>query len=98
MSSLLIMGHINIQLDDKKNIYTNKFVQLLESQGLVQHVVGPTHTGGHTLNVLIMHAEVKPTALLVEEPSLSSHAFITADLDVLIDNVRPVASVVEHRW
>ena len=91
------MSDINIQLDDKKNIHTNKFVQLFESQVLLQHVVGPTDTGGHIFDVLSTRAEVKPSALLVEEPSLSDHAFITADLDVLIDNGRPIVSVVERR-
>ena len=57
----------------------------------------PNPYWGHTLDVLITRAEVKPAAFLVGEPSLSDHAFITADLDVLIDNGRTVVSVVERR-
>ena len=76
---------------------TSIFVQLLKSQGLMQHAVDLTHIGGHTLDVLITRAELKPTPLLVEKLSMSDHVFITADFDVRVDNGRPVVSVVERR-
>ena len=63
----------------------------------MQHVIGPIDNLGHTLDVLITHTDDKPVALVIDEPSLSDHAFITADLDVLIDNCRPVVSVIERR-
>ena len=52
-SSIVILGDINIQLDMAESANTNTFLRLLANHDLVQHVSGPTHTGGHTLDVLI---------------------------------------------
>ena len=47
---LLITGDINIHVDDPDAI---KFLDLLDSLGLVQHVKTPTHRCGHTLDLMI---------------------------------------------
>jgi hypothetical protein len=40
-------------LDDTKDGDARKLIQSLEDHGLIQHVTGPTHKHGHTLDVLI---------------------------------------------
>lgn len=50
---LLILGDFNIHLDDSTNADTKIFIDLLESLGLEQHVKGPTHIHGHTLDLVI---------------------------------------------
>ena len=50
---LLITGDFNFHLDDSLNNDSHKFNELLETFGLLQHVKGPTHTSGHTLDLLI---------------------------------------------
>ena len=40
-------------MDVPTDAYTVKFMDLLESLGLEQHVRGPTHTHGHTLDLVI---------------------------------------------
>ena len=47
---LIIVGDFNIHVDcnDEGN-----FLDLLQSFGLTQHVTGPTHEDGHTLDLII---------------------------------------------
>ena len=57
-SSLGIIGDVNIHLDAATDPNTIRFNQALYSHGLVQHVVGPTHHRGHTLDILITRKDV----------------------------------------
>ena len=50
---LLITGDFNIHVDCTDNLDSIKFLDLLESTGLKQHVRGATHCSGHTLDLII---------------------------------------------
>jgi hypothetical protein len=50
---LLILGDFNIHVDVADNLDSIKFLDMLESVGLQQHVKHPTHVGGHTLDLII---------------------------------------------
>ena len=50
-SKLLIVGDIHV--DTKSNLVCQKFLSFLESYDLLQHVSGPTHISGHTLDLVI---------------------------------------------
>jgi hypothetical protein len=52
-SKLLIVGDFNIHVDTKSNLVCQKFLSFLESCDLLQHVSGPTHISGHTLDLVI---------------------------------------------
>lgn len=52
-SELLIMGDVNIHLDNPTKKYTQLFNESLSGCGLQQHIHEPTHVAGHTLDVLI---------------------------------------------
>lgn len=52
-SELIIVGDANFHLENYNEHNTRRFLQSLESHGLQQHVNGPTHHRGHTLDVLI---------------------------------------------
>jgi len=54
-SSLIVVGDNNIYLDEITDLKTIKFIEILFSHGLVQHVTGATHRAGHCLDVLITH-------------------------------------------
>ena len=55
--NLLIVGDFNYHVDNISNLDTVKFNKILESLSLVQHVNGPTHKKGHTLELIITRAE-----------------------------------------
>jgi hypothetical protein len=46
---LLIVGDFNIHVDISRDPNAIRFLDLLSSMGLDQHVDKPTHTSGHTL-------------------------------------------------
>jgi hypothetical protein len=48
---LLLLGDLNFHLDDPAD--SVKFKSLLDSYDLQQHVTGPTHRSGHTLDLVI---------------------------------------------
>ena len=50
---LLITGDINIHVDVPDDPDAIKFLDLLDSLGLAQHVKTPTHLCGHTLDLMI---------------------------------------------
>ena len=50
---LLITGDFNIHVDKPEDPAAAKFLSLLQSLGLVQHVTVPTHVAGHTLDLVI---------------------------------------------
>ena len=50
---LVILGDFNIHLDDSGDCDSIKLLDLIESFGLKQHVVEPTHILGHTLDLVI---------------------------------------------
>ena len=50
---LVITGDMNIHVDDPDNSDTVKFLDLIESMSLNQHVTTPTHRSGHKLDLII---------------------------------------------
>uniref|UniRef100_A0AAR2KBY1 Reverse transcriptase domain-containing protein n=1 Tax=Pygocentrus nattereri TaxID=42514 RepID=A0AAR2KBY1_PYGNA len=50
---VLITGDFNIHMDIPTNPVTSEFMRMLNSFGLTQHVSGPTHRHGHTLDLII---------------------------------------------
>ena len=50
---VIVCGDFNIHVDDKRDIYTVRLTELLQSFGCVQHVMEPTHNVGHTLDLVI---------------------------------------------
>jgi hypothetical protein len=56
---LLINGDFNFHMDVSTDTNANTFKDQLESAGLKQHVDGPTHRSGHTLDLIIDRQEDK---------------------------------------
>ncbi len=53
----IIVGDFNIHLDKKKrSSVPEEFSSLIASFGWIQHAEGPTHTDGHTLDLVISRA------------------------------------------
>ena len=43
----------NLHVDNPENTYANEFLTLIDTFSLTQHVQGPTHSHGHTLDLVI---------------------------------------------
>ena len=76
-SNLLIVGDFNYHVHNISNLDTVKFNKFLESFSLVQHVNGPTHKKGHTLDLIITRAvDELVTSVEIRDPMLSDHSAV----------------------
>lgn len=64
---LIITGDLNFHLDDVNDRESRRFINILNSHGLFQHVVGATHKKGHTLDVVIT---MESSSILLATPSV----------------------------
>ena len=79
---LLIVGDIqNIHVNDASDADARNFLDLLESLGLLQHVGGPIHIHGHTLDLVVTRLAEN---IILDTPKanryLSDHAAILRKL------------------
>ena len=56
-SKLVIVGDFNIHWDDQANADTKKFVDIMKSHDLLQHVCDSTHTYGHILDCVLSRSD-----------------------------------------
>ena len=80
---VLITGDINIHLDDPLDVNAIKFNGILDSFGLTQSVVGPTHSLGRTLNVVITRNDLPRPIINVGLPGeISDHSLLVFQLQL----------------
>ena len=79
----MIVGDFNIHVDDLTDIQAGKLHDIVASHSLNQHVTSPTHTQGHTLDLVITHDNQTISVHPVDPPLLSDHSFVVADCDCL---------------
>ena len=79
---LLIAGDFNFHLDDTTNCDTIKFMDILDSANLSQHVLGSTHRKGHTLDLIItQHNSNLVTDVRILNDVFSDHQVVTCKLN-----------------
>ena len=79
---LLIMGDLNLHLDQNQHPDSHKFLGLLESYGLQQLVKEPTHRSNHILDVIITRTDDCPVhELAVTDSLISDHKSILLSLN-----------------
>ena len=62
---IVIVGDINLHLDDPSAPTTASFNDILGGADFPQHVTGATHRAGHTLDVLITQSDAIVTVTVV---------------------------------
>ncbi|XP_072177812.1 uncharacterized protein [Diadema setosum] len=67
---LLVVGDFNVHIDVLRNRETRQFLSSVKAAGLQQHVTGPTHNMGHTLDLIMSRKE----SCLVSKCSVSDKA------------------------
>ena len=79
---LLIAGDFNFHLDDTTNCDTIKFMDILDSANLSQHLLGSTHRKGHTLDLIItQHNSNLVTDVRILNDVFSDHQVVTCKLN-----------------
>ena len=74
--NLILMGDLNIHMDDKADPGTVTFTDLWDSLGLVNHTQFPTHVSGHTLDLIITQEDSNDILTVARGHMLSDHHFI----------------------
>ena len=79
-SELIVVGYVNIHLDNQTLHHTVEFIQSLESHGLLQHIEVPTY--GHTLDVIIS----RDTSTLLTDIGVEDINLCNDDGDLIRDH------------
>ena len=89
---LIITGDFNIHVNNTNDSDACEFLDLLVSLGLKQYVIGPTHEGDHTLDLVItrQYDQVIKSALMIDR-FISDHAAVLCQLD----SVKPCTAFKE---
>ena len=76
----MLIGDLNIHMDDKADPGTVTFTDFLDSLGLVNHTLFHTHVSGHTLDLIITQEDSNDILSVVRGHMLSDHHFIDVKL------------------
>ena len=80
-SNLLVAGDFNFHMNNISNNDTRRFLDLLEVADLNQHVEGPTHVAGHTIDLLITRSSnTFLNNTRIDIPHMSDHSAIHCTL------------------
>ena len=80
---LLRVGDFNLHVDDPHHADVQRFLSLLDMSELCNHVQGPTHTSGHTLDLVISRRYDDLVSDVSTDESLpSDHRCITCRLSI----------------
>ena len=77
---IVIVGDINLHLDDPFASMTASLHDILGGADLTQHVIGATHRAGHTLDVLITQSDAIMSVTVDQSGAISDHSLITANI------------------
>ena len=79
---IVLAGDFNIHIDDPTDTNAQTFTELIDSAGLQQHVMGPTHRRGHTLDLVLTRSDDNLISnLIVLGESLSDHQPVLCNID-----------------
>ena len=85
---LLVTGDFNFHLDDDSDADAKKFMELLDTFGLQQHVITPTHMSGHLLDLVISRTSNDINVFSPQSSYfISDHCFIECLLSVPGPNI-----------
>ena len=79
---IILSGDFNFHVDDKNNIYTKKFLDLITIFNLKQHVNDATHVSNHTLDLILTRYDNCDivNSISVIDPGISDHYSVMAKI------------------
>ncbi len=80
---LLLLGDFNFHVDNPTKTDVNGFLQAISAASLVQHVTGPTHSHGHTLDLVFTRDfEFIIKKCSVRDMLMSDHSVVSLELTI----------------
>ncbi len=80
---VLLAGDFNVHVDIPTKYDSSHVLTTLAGTGFVQHVVGPTHKDGHTLDLVISRETEHLITSCITGPRLSDHHVIHCTIEML---------------
>jgi len=91
---LIISGDFNIHVDNPENTYSKELLRLIDTFGLTQHIQVPTHSHGHTLDLVI--TKCLDVSTTIKDLALSDHYCIFFDVS-MFPHTQNKALTIERR-
>ena len=82
---LIIMGNLNIHIDNTTNAYARRLINSVNATGMVLNVREPTHRKGHTLDVLMTRStdEHLVRNVTITDMGLSDHFAVNFNINIV---------------
>ncbi len=87
-----IAGDFNIHIDNAEMKTSKEMITVLNTFDLIQHVHGPTHNRGHTLDLLISRG-LNISSIVIKDVALSNHFCIFFDILISVNTESRSVSV-----
>ena len=95
---IVIVGDINLHLDDPSASKTASFNDILRDADLTQHVIGATHRAGYTLDVLITQSDAIVSVTVDQSGAISDHSLIIANIVPGLTILSASDTVIRRQW
>ena len=95
--AVVVCGDFNIHVDQPNDVHAMRLSQLLQSFDCQQHVDQPTHTAGHTLDLVITHTHTSVSDLCVGD-FISDHALVSFKLEGVLKSPAAVNMLQRRAW
>ncbi|KAI2647462.1 hypothetical protein H4Q32_023878 [Labeo rohita] len=86
-SNIILLGDFNIHMDNPNLPLTKDFISCLDSFGFLQHITFPTHSKGHTLD-LICCSGVTPINITADELPITDHFLISFTVELTLSIIK----------
>lgn len=94
---IVILGDFNIHIYKPSCHLATEFLSLIDCLGLQQHVKAPTHTKGHTLDLVITDA-APINSLEVKDLGVSDHKLVSMAFTFSLPIIRPKRQISFRNW
>lgn len=86
LDRVLIIGDFNFHIDDVTSKIASDFLEITETFNFVQHVSGPTHIAGHTLDLVFSHG-LTTENICLEDFHASDHKCVLFNVSFNLDRL-----------
>ena len=93
---VVLTGDFNIHVDDDADTHAVRLADVFQLFGLVQSVVGPTHVGGRTLDLVITRSDRPRPKIDVDLPQVSDHSLVRFQLPIQRPPIQHVDVETRH--
>uniref|UniRef100_A0A8C6PYD4 Reverse transcriptase domain-containing protein n=1 Tax=Nothobranchius furzeri TaxID=105023 RepID=A0A8C6PYD4_NOTFU len=91
LDRIIIVGDFNIHAEDLSNSSTREFLNMMNSFNFSQHVSGPTHRAGHTLDLVFSYG-LLVDKLQINDVVFSDHKSVSFHINLNSESLLPVSA------